>query len=346
MIVQNKRPGVYSSYEVTSGYTSPLSQKYAAVIAKAQGGEVGKLYSFNSYSEACGVFMPDCDGVFMRALLRVLFDSGVSAVLAVPVGDSYEAAFDMLKTAENIGAVVCDTTDISNLQGLANLVRGNALNRRECMAFCGISDPAAAMSAARAVNCERVVITCPSAEAKNGGEKAAAIAAAALAGKILASGDAAANFNGDNFPVLSSVDTMSEETIQSLLEAGVTVFENVSGQVECVRTLTTRTTTGGATDRSLAGINTVLIIDDVMQYIRATLKLRLSGGRIGGASSESIRSQVAVALVAKQSDGLIESFEIPRCYPSTDDPDVCVVELSFKVAHVVAQIHVTAHIQA
>lgn len=346
MIVQNKRPGVYSSYDVTSGYTSPLSQKHAAVAAKAQGGEEGKLYSFSKYSEACEIFPPDTGGVIMRTLIRVLFDSGVSAVLAIPVGDDYEPAFNALKTAENVGAIVCDATAISDLHGLALLARENSGNRRECFAFCGISNAAEAIAAARAVNCERVVVACPAAGAKTGEERVATVAAAALAGRILASGDAAANFNGEAFPLLSSVDTMPEETIQSLLEAGVTVFENSGGQVECVRALTTRTSTDGAADRSLAGINTVLIIDDVMQYIRATLKIRLSGGRIGGASSESIRSQIAVALAAKQSDGLIESFEAPRCYPSAEDPDVCVAELSFKVAHVVAQIHVTAHIQA
>ena len=43
--------------------------------------------------------------------------------------------------------------------------------------------------------------------------------------------------------------------------------------------------------------------------------------------------------------GVIESFEAPKAYGANDDPAVCVVELGFHIAHVVNQIHVTAHIQ-
>lgn len=345
MTVNNQRPGVYSSYEATSGYAAPLSLKYAAVVAKANGGEPGNLYRFENAKDAGEVFAPDTDGVFMRSCIGILFDSGVSEVLAVPVGDSYENALASLEGAQNIGAVICDATSIPDLTALKERVNASSAALRECIGFCGINDPAAAKQAALALNCERISLSCPAVYAGSTGACSAVLAAAALAGKILASGDAATNLTGSSFPLLTLPEYLNEDTIQQLLESGVSVFESVGGVTECIRAMTTRTKTNGIPDRSFTGINTILIIDDVMQNVRQRLKSQLTGGRISGSPLDSIRSQVAVLLAEKQTDGLLEGFEAPRCYPSAADPSVCVVEMSFAVAHVVNQIHVSAHVQ-
>lgn len=344
MNVQNQRPGVYSQYDITSMYTTPLSLKYAAVVAKAEGGEAGAAYRLKTYSDACETFLPDSEGVFMRSILAVLFESGVSEVLAIPANSGYQAALDMLETAENIGAVVCDSQSPADLAALKARVLKNSEERRECLGFCGIAEPNEAIAAAVALNCERIVLVCPQVFSRVSGARSVIIAAAALAGKMLAMGNAAINLNGEEFSALTSAEILPEKTIQSLLAAGVTVFENVSGTVECIRALTTRTKTNGVPDRSLTGINTILITDDVMSSIRISLKKVLRGGRINGSPIDSIRSQVAVVLGEKQNEGLLESFEPPHCYASLSDPAVCVVELSFAVAHVISQIHVTAHI--
>jgi hypothetical protein len=334
LIINNHRPGVYSRYDVSSTSTAPLSLKYAAVAAKAAGGEAGTLYGFNSYGEACETFAPDTDGLHMREILRVLFESGVSRVLVSPVGDDYAEAFAILASAENIGAVITDATDTADILALKAHVLACARERKERVGFFGGADPDAAAELAQAVNCERVVLCSPS-----------VIYAAALAGRLLSSGDAAINFNGAVFPRLAVPDVLPEAKIQALLAAGVTVFESVGGVTECIRALTTRTKSNSAPDRSLTGLNTILIIDDVIQTTRETLKARLGGGRVNGSPLESIRSQVAVVLAEKKADGLLESFEAPRCTPAPEDPAVCVVEMSFKVAHVVSQIVVTAHIE-
>lgn len=344
-MAQNHRPGVYSKYDVTSSYTAPLSSQYAAVVAKAAGGETGKLYSFQNFAEACEIFDYDIDGVYMRDLIGLLFESGVSRVLAVAAGDRLEEALKALSNAENVGAVICGAESPEDLAKLKDYVLKSFEERRECVAFCGANDADGAAEAARALNCERVVITAPGVALKKNGRRGALFAAAALAGKILASGDAAYNFNGEPFPLLTAPEQLSESTVQSLLESGVTVFEAVGGEVECIRALTTRTHTNGVPERGMTGMNTVLIIDDVMRFVRGTLKMRLRGGRISGSPLESIRSQVVVALSQKQEEGLIEGFEPPRCRPDGADPSVCVVEMSFTVAHVISQIHVTAHIQ-
>jgi hypothetical protein len=281
----------------------------------------------------------------MRGLIDVLFESGVSRVLAVPVGDDYETAFGALSGEENIGAVICDAALREDLEKLKAYLIKSFEERRECVAFCGIGDAESAASMAESLNCERVVMASPAVTLKKDGRQSAVFAAAVIAGRVLATGDAAYNFNGEGFPLLSTAEPLPENTIQSLLSSGVTVFENVGGAVECIRALTTRTKTNGVPERSMTGINTVLIIDDVMQFVRATLKIQLRGGRVSASPIESIRSQVVVALSQKLEEGLIESFGPPRCYPDLTDPSVCVVEMSFTVAHVISQIHVTAHIQ-
>ena len=343
-MTRNQRPGVYSRYDATSSYTAPMSLKYAAVVAKATGGEADALYSFGSMAEASEIFPYDADGIYMRDLIGLLFESGISRVLAVPVGDGYETAFETLSTAENVGAVICDADGQEDLTKLKEYVIKSFEERRECIAFCGLDDAAAA-EAAQALNCERVVMTCPVVALKKNGRRSAVFAAAAVAGKALATGDAAYNFNGEAFPLLTEPEALPENTIQHLLESGVTVFESVGGEVECIRALTTRTKTNGVPERSMTGINTILIIDDVMQFVRATLRIQLRGGRVSGSPLESIRSQVVVALSQKQQEGLLESFAPPRCRPGLTDPSVCIVEMSFTVAHVISQIHVTAHIQ-
>lgn len=344
MNVQNQRPGVYSQYDVAAMYTAPVSRKYAAIVAKSAGGEVGGAYRVKTYAEACEIFLPDTQDACMRSIVAALLESGVSEVLAVPVGDDYEAAFALLETAENIGAIICDSQDYADLAMLKERVLQNSGERRECLGFCGIGDAGAAIAAAEQLNCERIVLTSPQAAYRMSGTSAPVLAAAALAGKILAAGDAAINLNGEAFSALASVDFLPEAAIQSLLAAGVTVFENVDGAVECVRALTTRSKTNGVPDRSLAGVNTVLITDDVMSSLRASLKKILRGGRISGSPMDSIRSQAAVVLQQKQNDGLLESFDAPHCRASDTDPAVCIVELSFAVAHVISQIHITAHI--
>ncbi len=345
MTIQNQRPGVYSSYDISSMYATPLSTKFAAVVAKSSGGETMKLYSYKSYKEACEFFSPDGDGVFMRSIIATLFESGVREVLAVPVGDSYGDAFNLLETTENVGAIITDASEDDDLAALKSRVQKNSEIQRECLGFCGIDVPEVATLAAQKLNCERIVLVCPKVFSRISGACSSVIAAAAFAGKILAAGDAAANFNGEAYPQLTLPDALPESQIQSLLEAGVTVFESVGGSVECIRALTTRTKTGGVPDRSMAGVNTVLIIDEVMAAVRAALKIQLRGGRISGSPIESIRSQIVVTLAQKQSDGLLMSFATPHCYPSSTDPSVLIVELSFAVAHVVSQIHVTTHIQ-
>lgn len=345
MLINNQRPGVYSRYDLTSTYSTPRSANGAAVVARANGGVANTLYTFSSYQKAAEVFAPDAAGTHMLTCVKLLFDSGVSQVVAVRTDGDYAAALEKLEQVDNIGAVVFDASNAADIQLVKASVQRSADGLRERVGYCGVDDAEAAVAAARAVNCERIVICAPAAAVQNGADAAAVYTACALAGKVLAQNDCAYNWNGAEFPLLEPPVRLEEAVIQQLIGAGVTVFEQVGDAVECIRAVTTRTKTGTVEDRSMHSLNTILIVDDVMQSIRAALKLRLRGARVSAQSLQSISSQVTVELAGKQDDGILESFSPPSVYLDESDPSVCIVELSFKVAHVVSQIYITAHIQ-
>ncbi|MEG0115747.1 MAG: hypothetical protein RSA00_04930, partial [Hydrogenoanaerobacterium sp.] len=81
MTTNSLRPGVFSSYTVTSSAISGVSAQYAAVCACAIGGEKGKLYRSKSFSEVSGIFT----GGTMLAAAKLLLENGVSELICVPV---------------------------------------------------------------------------------------------------------------------------------------------------------------------------------------------------------------------------------------------------------------------
>ena len=345
MQINNQRPGVYSRYELSSDYATPRSLHAAAVVAKANGGIADTLYTFRSFAQAAEVFAPDTADTHMHTCIRLLFESGVSVVHAVAVGGGYASALACIEQVDGIGAVVCDAQETPELVTLRDSMLRSAQALRERVAYCGADDAQAAITTARALNSERVVLCAPPTEVAGAPRAAAVYVACLLAGQVLAKNDCAYNWNAAAFPTLSAVPRLPEEQLQDMIAAGVCVFEMVGGTVECVRAVTTRTKNGAVEDRSLHALNTILIIDSVMQGLRARLALQLRGTRVSAASLSSIASQVTIELAARQDEGVIESFQPPAVALDDADPSVCVVRLSFKVAHVVSQILVTAHIQ-
>lgn len=344
--INNQRPGVYSSYDTASAYTSPRSGGYAAVVARAAGGETEKLHTFTTPAQLAEAFPADTAGTALRGCVQLLLQSGVSRVYAVAVGaGGYPSALALVEDLENIGAVVCDCASADERAALKSSVQKSASALRERVAYCGTSDAATAVSAAEALNCERVALCCPAVTPRFGGIAHSAYGAAAVAGLVLARNDPAWNYSGEILELVAGPERLPETTVQALLAAGVTLLEETGGAVECVRAQTTRTKTAGETDYALRGLNAILCIDDVLQSLRAALKATLRGQRLAGSSLEAIRSQVVVVLSDKQDSGVLERYDPPKVTTHSEDPTVCVVELAFGIAQVVSQIHVTAHIQ-
>ena len=341
----NQRPGVYSNYTVSSSYATPRSSLHAAVVCKGSVELSGTLYSLTSAAGAAEL-LGGAENLCALTCCRILLESGVSKIwVSVAANGDFESALSLLEELEGIGAVICDAADISGLKHLRDSVHRSSSKLYERVAYCGISATGTAMAIAAELSDERVVICCPTATASGNMPPLPVYGAASLAGYLLARDDPAANLNGAELKTLSAVSKLPESDIQSLIAGGVTVLEEVGAHVECVRAVTTRAQSGGAPDNTLRPLNTILIIDDVMRTLRQSLKARLGGLRRHSGTLDAILSQVMVELAAKEDEGVIESFEAPGVRADENDPSVCIVEISFTAAHLVDQIHITAHVE-
>jgi len=323
----NQRPGVYSRVELSGQMAGDGS--CAALLLPSQGGQEVSA-RVESYHDGLSLLAGnnlalDC--------LRLLF--GGSGEVIVVVAPGFAQALEALGGFGEVRAIVSGFAETQDLAALRSFAESSAQGQRECVVFAGIDAPQAAISAAQSLNSGRVVLCCPAISLEEEEEAHPIYGACALAAAVVGASSPIRNFNGETFPALHHAPLMPEDAVQSLLKAGVSVFENVGARVELIRALTTN---GG----NLRSLNTVLIIDYVMRSVRQSLRVKLSAGR---ATIEGVRDLVAVELASKRDAGIITTFAPPRCRPDKNDPGICVVEISFGVAHLLSKIHLTAHIR-
>ena len=174
-----------------------------------------------------------------------------------------------------------------------------------------------------------------------GDVRMAAAAAAVIAGES----DPSVPVNGAVLAGFSGLSASYDDTqVDTLVTGGVTPLECVSGEVSIVRGITTRTTTGGAADKTWRELTTVRIVDDVIPALRASLRARFVRSKNTAQVRAAIRSQVMVELENKRAQEIIDSFGEVSVKASEDDPTVCLVEFSFAVAHGLNRIYLSAHI--
>ena len=346
-LIDTKRPGIYTGYELSSLYGG-RSKQYGAIAAAGVTG-AGQVNSYLSFAQAKGALTHPGDSLLLT-MMQILFAAGVSRVLCYPVGQSpsaadYTAAFAALGQEENIGVLLCDSQEEAILQAMKASALASSQNKRERVAIAAHPDWEQAIYLAQNLNCERVVLCCGSGTV-DGKTYHPALLAAALGGAVLCQEDPSLSLNGERLPALTGLaQNLSQEAVEQLLTWGVTPAEKIGSWVECISAITTRTRTDGVEDRTYRQLGTLRIIDDLLITVRTALKERLHGLKNTPQTRESIASQVTVELAAKQQQGLLESFDPPVVYQSQDDPGVCVVELAVTVAHVMDQIFILAQVQ-
>lgn len=339
------RPGIFTQVTVTPLYATPRGRLWCGVVGVGAS-QKGELLRLENYRQAAAALTGAGDAALL-GLLAALFAQGVAGACCIPVGgakEEYLAAFAKLEEQEEIGAVVTDSGEEAVLRGLKESVERSALVQRERLALAGVGEPEGALTLAKALDSERFLLCCGSGEM--GELTGPALLAAGLAGVILGADDPAVNLGGAPLGGLTGLlRAMTASEVETLLLGGVIPFEKVAGQVECIRGVTTRTTTGGVGDTTYRSVNTILIIDHLMATVRGALRSRLRGSRNNPQTRESIGSQVTVELEKAMTEGLLESYSTPRVYPHSEDAGVCVVELAFTVAQVINQIVVVAQIR-
>lgn len=343
-ITTHERPGVYSRYDL-SGVVRSGGGKIAALIAKAASGDGTKASLWYTYAQAAEQL-----GGEMAALARLLFLGGAAAVYGVPLSQDsqYETAIATAEALEDVKVVVCDATDTTTQSKLKQSVEASSAARKERIAVVGGAANATVsqlVTQAGELNSERVVLVGPGALDETGQTLSGARCAAAVAGAIAGLSDPALPLGGTELPGLVGISARyGESEIDALVRGGVTVLESVGGTVSVVRGVTTRTKTGSAPDASWRELSTVLIVDNVIPGIRDALRAKFSRTKNTEQSRGAIRAQVIVELENRLNQEIITGYEDVSVTALPDEPEVCLVEFSFTVAHGLNQIWLSAHI--
>ena len=337
-ITNHERPGVYSTYDASSVISGSDGRKTVGVAAVNTSAPAGVPVIVTNMEQAVSAF-GDSGETGMTALIRLALANGAARAAAVPAADAkgYAQAFAQLGAMEDVQLVICDSTDLAVQQAMRDMVCQASQSRMErlaVMAGRAGETPQELVQRAKALNSERAVLV-------SAGPAAAAAAAGAIAGER----DPALPLGGAALGGLSGPDLRYDDnTLDLLIQGGVTPVERSGGQSSVVRGVTTRTSTGGSPDKSWRDLSTILVVDDVIPGIRAALKSRFPRSKNTAQTRGSIRAQVVLELEKKLAREIITGYDGVKVYQSPEDPAVCLVEFSFTVAHGLNQIWLTAHI--
>ncbi len=345
-VTTHERPGVYSVYDISSVISAGGSGKAAALIATGTGDGTRGSWWYTGTQAA----QEQGDQAEITQLARLLLRNGAAGVFAVPVESEgqYTAALATVENQENVGVVVCESTDASVQQALRDSVEAASAARMERIAVVagGAGESVEELTArAGQLNSERVVLVAPAAVDQEGTPLTGARAAAAVAGAIAGETDPALPLGGAVLQGLYGLEgSYADEELDALIQGGVTPLESVGGEVSVVRAVTTRTKTGGAADASWRELTTILVVDEVIPGIRRALRSRFQRAKNTAQSRGAIRSQVILELENRVDREIITGYEDVTVTALEEDPTVCLVEFSFTVAHGLNQIWLSAHI--
>lgn len=342
----NERPGVYTSYQVSSAVSGRSGGGVAGLAAAALSGTAGAVTMVTSYAQAVSAYGA---GSSMVRLIRLLLENGAARVAAVPVtvdgsagtAEAYTAAFAALMGESAVGYMTCDSRLPAVHAALKAAIEGGGENSKYRIGVAEAEGTAAALAAAAsALNCERLVLA---GNTETGGVPGSV--ASALTGCIAAQSDPALPLNGAVLTGLGALTgAFSEGDVTLLIQSGVTPVEDVSGQISVVRGVTTRTTTAGAPDATWRELTTVLIVDDVIPAVRAALRAKFARTKNTAQTRGAIRTQVLIELESKLRAQIIDSYGAVTVTAEESDPTVCLVSFDFTVAHGLNAVNLTAYI--
>ena len=335
----SERPGVYTDYSVSGVVRGGGSGGAVGLAAAATAGTAGEVVTVTDYAAAEAAFT----GGNMTALVKILLENGAPVIhcCAVSEGD-YDTAFAALMDVSEIKYMVCDSRTAAVHGKLLGAISGadEKSKYRVGVVESGENTRAGLISAAAALNSERMVLV---SHHETSGTPGAV--AAAVCGVMAGESDPALPLNG---AVLSGLGALggnfSDADLTLLVRGGVTPVETLSGSVNVIRGITTRTTTGGAADATWREVNTVLIVDEVLPGIRDALRADFARVKNNAQTRGAIRTRTVIELENYLAREIIDGYDDVTVTASADDPTVCVVSFGFTVAHGLNVINLSANI--
>lgn len=343
-MIATQRPGVYSEYLSCEIYKTNASGT-VCIVAKNQQQSAGVCLELSKISDVISSFGTDD---LMCRLCKIAFINGAKKICCISAGDAttleYKTAFDALETKENIACVICD----SDLEAVNDLMVASVVNAsNNCKERIAI---AACLSSyiesfVQSKNCERLVALQQKAKDDQDSTARGCFLAAAFAGKVVSLDDKTRSFNGLVLEGISDLnETYTETQIDSYLEAGITVCENIASSIEVIRAVSTRTKTNNEIDMTFHDINVVMIIDDVVKDVRTALRNMISNSKNNSQTRLAIATQACVILEEKKLNEIIYDYNPPQVSVNAQDPTACDVTLEFSAAQGLNQILITAYI--
>lgn len=343
-MIAHERPGVYSSYEASGLTAASAWGKKTAVIAALDIADAKQVYQWTSYSQAAA----DVGDCLLSQMAQAALRNGAGAVYGIPAGESYDGAITACAALEDAAVVVCDSGELSVQQAVKEMIVACSAARKERIAVVGgkAGESVAELTArAKALNCERVVLTAPGGVDAGGDAMGGALCAAALAGAIAGSADPALPLGSVQLYGVNGLETAYEDgDIDLLVRGGVTPLEFLAGACYVVRAVTTRTQTGGAADTTWRELTSILVTDEVIPGIRSALRAKFSRAKNTAQTRGAIRSLTVMELEKRVGKEIIDGYEDVTVSALEDDPTVCLVEFDFTVAHGLNQVWLSAHI--
>lgn len=338
-MISTQIPGIYTSYQLSGIRHSGNNTGVVGLSAVCGESAEEEIYTVTTYTGAVALLGAGTNGA---ELCRVMFENGAGVIKVCPVMSEdtagYGDALDTLMGQEDVTVMVTD----SALPAVHALMRDKILAGQESTKYrigiCeGTGNAAALVSAAKSINCERIILTVPGTGSTPGS------AAAAVAAAVVTLRDPAVPLNG---AVLNgiSVGDYTDGDVTQLIQGGVTPIRVTGGETAIVRGITTRTLTSGEADATWREINTVLIIDNVIPGVRDVLRGMFSRAKNTQQTRGAIRTQVVVELENKVEAGIIDSYGEVIVTQNSSDPMICDVEFEFAVAHGINQILLSAYI--
>ena len=348
-VTTHERPGVYSAYDASSVISGSDGRKTVGLVAVNTVAQAGTAVTVTSAEQAVTVF-GSTGGEDMANLIRLALKNGAAKVVALPIADAsgYADAFAQMGAMEEIQLMICGSTEQTVQQAMRDTIQEASQTRLERIGVvAGGAEESAEnlVKRAAALNSERMVLVAPGGADASGAAMSGLTVAAAVAGAIAGSLDPAVPLGGAVLKGLAGLEKRYDDnTLDLLIQGGVTAVESFNGQVSVVRGITTRTTTEGAADKTWRELTTILIVDDVIPSIRAALKSKFQRSKNTEQTRGGIRSQVILELENKLAREIITGYENVKVTADSENPTVCLVDFSFTVAHGLNQIWVSAHI--